>query len=361
MRILRHAGRLAAARSVRFPIGVLLAILLGPAGGAARAALKVDVLVLRNGDRLTGEIKQMKRGKLSFKTDATETISVEWTDLAGLTSPQHLEVEDFLGDLYFGQLVEGAEPGHLLVAGFDSSRDLTLTDIVRITPIEDRFLSRLNGALSLGYTYSQSSGVTTFSLSSSVNYRVRKYLYGFEYNTNSTRQETGTKGRSEATLRWERFLKRRWFTDWEAGAEANEELGLDQRLLLTGTVGQDVIQTNRVIFAFAGGLSYNREKLLSDGMGGGEPTSNLEAVGKVSYDIFHDRNPQTDVMSALTLYPSLTDWGRVRGDLDITLAHELFKDFFWRLRLKETYDSSPGREDVPTSDFFVDTSLGWSF
>ena len=45
---------------------------------AAVAAPKTDVVVFQNGDRLTGEVKGLDRGRLSFDTDATGTIAIEW-------------------------------------------------------------------------------------------------------------------------------------------------------------------------------------------------------------------------------------------------------------------------------------------
>ena len=63
-------------------------MLATPAFGAA----KTDVVVFKNGDRLTGEVKSLERGRLRFKTDATDTISIEWDDGAYLNSDQNIQV-----------------------------------------------------------------------------------------------------------------------------------------------------------------------------------------------------------------------------------------------------------------------------
>ena len=47
----------------------------------AIAANKTDVVTFVNGDRLTGEVKSLERGRLRFKTDATDTISIEWDNV----------------------------------------------------------------------------------------------------------------------------------------------------------------------------------------------------------------------------------------------------------------------------------------
>ena len=51
---------------------------------SASAAAKTDIVIVVNGDSLTGEVKSLERGRLRFKTDATDTISIEWDDVAWL-------------------------------------------------------------------------------------------------------------------------------------------------------------------------------------------------------------------------------------------------------------------------------------
>ena len=64
--------------------------------------------------------------------------------------------------------------------------------------------------------------------------------------------------------------------------------------------------------------------------------------------------------STFSLYPSVTDWGRVRADLRSTFRLELVSDLFWALELYATYDTDPPREGAEDADYGVVTSLGWS-
>ncbi|MEJ2319508.1 MAG: hypothetical protein P8Y21_09195, partial [Gemmatimonadales bacterium] len=49
-------------------------------------AQKTDALVLSNGDRITGEIKELTRGKVRLKTDPMGTVYIKWQDIASITS-----------------------------------------------------------------------------------------------------------------------------------------------------------------------------------------------------------------------------------------------------------------------------------
>ena len=68
------------------------------------ASANTDVVVFDNGDRLTGEIKSLERGRLRFKTEATDTISIEWDNVAFLSSDQNIQIETYEGRRYLGRL-----------------------------------------------------------------------------------------------------------------------------------------------------------------------------------------------------------------------------------------------------------------
>jgi len=69
-------------------IAAAMALLLGASTPALAA--KTDIIVLRNGDRLTGEVTQMRQGKLQVKTDDAGTLSIEWDKIAAITTGMSL-------------------------------------------------------------------------------------------------------------------------------------------------------------------------------------------------------------------------------------------------------------------------------
>ncbi len=96
---------------VYFAIPVLGWLLAGP----VVAAPKTDVIVLLNGDRITGEVKELARGMLKFKTDTMDTLYIQWDKILSLQSRQRLEVELANGVRYFGSAEPTSEPGQLLI------------------------------------------------------------------------------------------------------------------------------------------------------------------------------------------------------------------------------------------------------
>lgn len=57
------------------------------------AALKTDIVIFNNGDKLIGELKSLSRGQLNLNTEATGTIGFEWDKVSNVISKQKIQVE----------------------------------------------------------------------------------------------------------------------------------------------------------------------------------------------------------------------------------------------------------------------------
>ena len=68
----------------------ILLILTTCSFGSLQAA---DVVVLTNGDRLTGTVQKLEKGKLVFKSKHSETpLQIDWTLVSGLTTELEIKV-----------------------------------------------------------------------------------------------------------------------------------------------------------------------------------------------------------------------------------------------------------------------------
>ena len=102
-------------------------------GRPAAAADKVDVIQLKNGDRLTCEIKKLDRSVLTISTDPLGKAYVHWGEITGMTSPRTFDVQVVSGEHYYGSLLPGP-PDQLVVAQpFGSPVNLAMVDVIRST------------------------------------------------------------------------------------------------------------------------------------------------------------------------------------------------------------------------------------
>ena len=327
-------------------------------GASPVYAEKTDVVVLRNGDRITGEIKELRRGMLKYKTDDMSTIYIEWDKITQITSKHVFEVEMRSGQRIFGSLIETSEKYTVVVQTVMAPVPVDLIQVVGLTPIKASFFSRLDGSLDVGFSYTKANALTTWTGSGEVKYRTKNYSFNLNGSTYySNQRDADSTSRNNIGFIGRRFFSRRWYILGLAQAEQNEELNLDYRTITGGGAGRGLVQTNRLIFTVFGGVVFTREKYTDES----DATRSGEAVGGTTFELFKYDTPKVDLSANFFVIPSLTLLGRVRLNSDAKLRFELFKDFFWAFSYFATYDSQPPTKDTEKSDYGVTTSLGWSF
>jgi hypothetical protein len=324
------------------------------------AAPKTDVLVLVNGDRLTGEIKSLTQGKLKFKTDATGTIEVEWLYVAGLQTRQHLEVELSSGARYLGQAPPGAAAGSIRIAvgEEDPGREVPLDSVVRIDTIaQGDLLDRLDGYVTGGYDYTKASGVKSLNVTAGISSRtpVRRWALDSSWTNTSVEQQPDSM-RYDLSFNNRRFHANRRFIQGFASAEGNDELGLDLRSTLGAAYGIYFRQTPSDEWYGALGLAGIRENFASQAS-----DESIEAVLTTGYTYFRFVDPEANLDASISLFPSLTRSGRVRSEGQVRARFELVTDLFFELSMYGSFDSDPDAEANSNSDYGITTSLGYSF
>jgi len=332
----------------------LLALFSSPAAHAE----KTDIVVLKNGDKITGEVKSLERGKLSFSTDSMGTVSIEWEDIEAVLSETGQAVELTNGQRFYGPLQKSDNTEMVQIATEEGTVGVGVLDVVTMYPVEAGFWDRLDLGVSVGFSWDKASSVGKYSIGADVEYRLPKSISSANFSSEVTTQGDGLSTTSRANLSGQhlRFRPNKRFTAWFGNAEKNDELGIKLRTLAGVGYGWVPIRSNRKMLMFTGGIDVNREYPAE-----GETETNLEAVGMLSYDYFKYSNPERRFGTTLTVFPSLTDWGRVRADFKTQLDIEFVSDFFWVMSLYANYDSDPLSENASSSDYGINSSLRYKF
>jgi hypothetical protein len=320
-------------------------------------AAKTDVVVLRNGDRLTGEVQQLERGRLQLKTDDLGTVEIEWDKITSVAAAAPFDVDDLRGNRYMGALVPGPAAGQVLIVWAGRTDTVELAEVVRIRRLAKSFWSRLDGALDVGASYASASSLFKLDLAGSLGVERPGYEVSIEAaSTLSSQPGIEDTRRSNLSLVYAQRFQNRWLALLSGQLEQNRELGFDLRSSGTGGGGRYFVQSRRDKLLGALGLSVNRERPTE-----GESTTDVEAMAIVSYDRFAYDFPKVDISVALAGFASLNDGGRYRLEADVGLKRELVRDFYATLRGYESYDSRPATEGSPLNDYGVTFALGWSF
>jgi hypothetical protein len=111
------------------------------------------------------------------------------------------------------------------------------------------------------------------------------------------------------------------------------------------------------LFSLEAGLQLSVEDLVGEP----EETRSVESTFSANWDWFLFDDPELDWSTRLQVIPSLTERGRVRGELETTLAWELIGDLDWAVSLYGSWDNQPQASDGATSDYGVNTALSYDF
>lgn len=339
----------------RFALTLLALILMTATSAFGRD--KTDVITLRNGDRITCEIKQLDRGKLTVSTTYMKTIDIEWRGIESVESQFGFEVETQSGLRYRG-IIAGSDAGRTIRVGAEGAfESLPVSAVVRMVPVEDHFWDRIDLNLNLGYNFTSSNSTTQWTFASNTRYRQGSYEVHADFSSYLNAQED-----VEATVRnvvsanVKRSLGRRWLVSYLGQAQQDTSLSLDLRSLFGAGVGRTVLQNDRFELQLLGGGAYSREWYAGE-----DPSNSAEALGGLSADVFVFGGREKDISIGWYVLPSLSHWGRVRMELSSNLRIEIVNDLFWNFELFDSYDSDPPRANIQRNSFGVGTSIGWKF
>ena len=330
-------------------------------------AAKTDVVVLINGDAVTGEIKSLDFGALRYSTDSMGTVSIEWEEVVSLHSDQSLQVEVASGTRYFGGLFVIGADGRVGVGRGENIQEIDMSQIIRITPIEtdEKIWQRFEGSVKFGFNSDKASQVTVGNLSANVRYRARTYLLGLDLISSITDQPGAETTQNQSlNLNYQRFRNSRWFTDWFTSVERNDEQGVDRRLSVGGGLGRYLVQSNKNQFSLLVGLVATRTALATadpEPVDTETDTDTTDAEAKFSVKYLHrSLEPSSDMTFTTDIFPQLQDFSTFRSNSNLTLRREIIDDLFFDLSFYYTYLSKPP-EGAEKDDYGVVTSIGYFF
>lgn len=335
---------------------ILLFLLSSLWAPSASAAPKTDTVYFKNGDKLTGEVKGLRRGRLSLSTDAMGTILIEWDKISGIGSNQNIQVETTSGIRYFGHLANSEKGPEIIVVSDGEPKTLDAQRVVNMEPIIGRGIHALDVEVSVGYNFAKAGGVVSGNFDVNMDYRSLTRIESIRFSkslSDSESQEASK--RANLGFQHTRLLNDRWFTYGNLNFEQNDELDLDLRTSIGGGGGRYFIQTNRMLLSLDAGLQFSREDQEFED----EDTDSVEAIFTTKWDWFLFQNPELDWSTTIQIIPSLTESGRVRGEFDTALQWEIIGDLDWGISIYGSFDNKA--ESGSTSDYGVNTALTYEF
>jgi len=333
---------------------ILLLLLFVPTLSFAQ---KTDVIVLFNGDKITGEIKEMQTGLLELSTNNLSTVYIEWDKITEIHTDKIFEVELTDGRIFYGSFQPSEKKGMIILKGVTLENELFLIYIIRITPIKESFWDILDGYIKFGISFTKSNRVGELSFGADVIYTTKSQRSELMLNSDfSGSQGNSTSSNNSATYSFNKFLKDKWFWGAIAIGEQNSELGLNLRTTIGAAVGYDIIQTNKNFLNAVAGFTVGKEWY----EGESESQNNLTGFISSKYQLFIYETPGITLYSYLNIYPYITNFGRIRINYTLDFDWQIVNNFYWDLSFYVDYDNEPQSIDASTVDYNIATGLKYS-
>ncbi len=312
-------------------------------------AQKIDTIYFQNGDRITAEVKSLENNQLRLSTDDAGTLRLEWNKVDSVEILNNMRIVLDEGRILYGKLLPAGEAGKCFI--WNRVGDPILTKLIRIVSLsllEEKFVNRINGTLSSGFSYVKASQVMQLNLNGSIEYQAEKNHLQLSYDGIYTNEpQTGSTERQNGGVTLMRILPKNWFLVSSLSLESNSELGLDLRTSLAMGAGNSFINTNFTRLYVALGMQANRENSAETNQ------NNMEGLVVADYSMFIYDDPEVSFNVTANLFPSLTTLGRIRTNIDSSLKWEVFNDFYLKWTFYYNFDNQPLSESAEKNDWAV--------
>jgi len=316
-----------------------------------------DSILLSNNDLLVGEIKKMDKSVIILKTKYSDSdFKIKWQQVVNIKSDRVFIIAMNDGQRLNSSInsVENNNNKVILESGVNSFEE-DLIDIIYLEPIGRNFFSRLTIDVDFGITLAKANNFKQFTSNISGSFLANKWKSNGYFKTVLSHQDGSNDiNRMDGEISGNYFLRNDWFLQLGGIYLSNDEQKLNLRSTYKAGAGYYFVHNNRLAFGTGAGLAWTNENYTDDTSTKKSAEIYL-AVGLNKYDI-----GDLSLMSSAIFYPSITEKGRYRADVNFDMKYDLPLDFFIKMSLTYNWDNQP-IEGASESDYVFTTSFGWEF
>jgi putative salt-induced outer membrane protein len=327
-----------------------------------------DQVVLKNGDRLSGNILNSDGKTLVMKTEFAGEVTIQWPAIDEIHSTQALHVE-----------VKGAKPATGTVTASAGSFEVATASSGTVTVPKDAVLTMRNPDQEAAYEQAQhprftqgwNGGVDVGFALTAGNSKTKNLALAFTADrktlndrialyANSVYANSGQPGGPSATtanaiqsgIRYERNLNQRLFAFVGGDFQTDALQGLNLRSVFGGGLGYHLIKSERTTLDLLAGANYTRENYVT-------LNRNLAAL-TLGEELTHKLGKATLLSQKLYFFPDLSDAGQYRSTFNFGTVTKINKWLGWQNAFGDIYVTNPpvGKK---TNDLTFTTGLNVTF
>jgi hypothetical protein len=298
---------------------------------------------MKNGDRLTCEIRGLDGGLLSVRLDYVPgTISVDWSKVEHLESTQLFAVETEGGKTYTGALktveTPDDQPRKIEIVNEDPGHDAVVeqSKVIVAAQYGDSFWTRLHGNFSAGVIYSKANEAAQVDLSSDLTWRQERTTAELYYSSSfSTSNGSTTATRNQIDFQAGRLLRwNNWYYVGLVNFLQSSSQGINSQYTYGGGVGRFLKNTSAARIKLTVGVG-ELDTTYSD------RPSQGNRVAIIAGDVALFQFEKVELNITPTLLPSLSDTGRVRFNLNAQYKVRIVSGLWWNITFYGNWDNRP--------------------
>lgn len=327
-----------------------------------------DQVVLKNGDRLTGQVVKLDGKNLTIKTDFAGDIDIPWSAIQQITSDQQLQLQSSTGQTAVGRVT--TSDGNVEVATRTSGTVVMPRDSIVLIRSESEqsayekslhpgFRENWDGGATLGFALTRGNSQTkNLALAFDANRKTlhdklslyTNWVYatndapGAVPNTSANAQQGGIRYNHDITARMFGFVG--------ADFQADSLQTLDLRSVFGGGLGFHVIKRDATTLDLLAGVNYTREKYTAF-------TRNFVAA-TLGDEFMHKLHGNTVLTQSFYFYPDFNNTGEYRSTFSFGTVTKISKWLGWQNAFGDIYVTDPplGKKK---NDIIFTTGLNISF
>jgi len=311
--------------------------------------LSIDVIVLVNGDRLSGKLQSMFDGSLTFSAYGNDTVKLPFKDVRALSTCDRYRSFAKDGSIFEGPILSGNEKG-LVISTSVGAIEVPYGEIVSIDNLphiaklekEAAAAKRFNlgkvwsGSLSFGYANTSgnsSSNVVNTDVEATRKTKQDKIFLDAHYNR---AQATGTRSADaiRGGMRLDVNFSDKLFYFVFGRVEVDKIQLLDLRTTVGSGIGHTFYDHKRGHLDLGVGMTYVRDTYEA------QPTkSDLTAL--VSFNWDRKLDTTSTFKTRLLYYPDFSDFSDFRIESDTKFDYFLTRSLSLTLGVTNRFDSTP--------------------
>jgi uncharacterized protein DUF481 len=326
-----------------------------------------DQIIMKDGDRITGDVIKKDGDTLTVKSINFGTVTLKWDDIATIRTDQPLNVS-----LPDGKTVkENLETrnGQIQVG----SQTVAPKDVGAVrNDAEQKAYERLlhpglldlwtvTGSLNLAGTKGNAETSTLTTPFSFVRASNTTRTTAYFNSIRSTATVNGVNAQTAQAIRggwgYNRNVRPKIFGTMFNDYEYDKFQSLDLRVVVGGGAGYQIWTHDANRLSAVAGIAWNHEKF---GPANAASFTRNSAEAYWGNDFNYKLNTRTTLAQGFRMFNSMTNGGEYRMNFDMGASTQIMKWLNWNIALSDRYLSNPvaGRKN---SDFLYSTGFGFTW